>query len=98
MGDLLPGRRGETEWSVSGRHTSRTGLPPTPHGAEQAKSRAPLLSGRTFALRPTSPARPDRPPAGPRARGRLFQPATGTLGRLSTEHGRPVIAEWNGRG
>ncbi|MGW2641130.1 histidine phosphatase family protein [Streptomyces sp. NPDC001348] len=27
--------------------------------------------------------------------GALFQLATGTLGRLSTEHGRPVIAGWN---
>ncbi|MDO0910255.1 histidine phosphatase family protein [Streptomyces sp. DT2A-34] len=31
------------------------------------------------------------------ADGRLFQLATGTVGRLSTEHGRPVIAEWNTR-
>jgi probable phosphoglycerate mutase len=31
------------------------------------------------------------------ADGRLFQLATGTVSRLSTEHGRPVIAEWNTR-
>ncbi|MFB0615939.1 histidine phosphatase family protein [Streptomyces sp. AGS-58] len=31
----------------------------------------------------------------PPAEGRLFQLATGTVSRLSTEHGRPVIAEWN---
>ncbi|MET8948293.1 histidine phosphatase family protein [Streptomyces sp. NPDC004542] len=29
--------------------------------------------------------------------GALFQLATGTLCRLGTEHGRPVIAEWNMR-
>ncbi|MEU6576552.1 histidine phosphatase family protein [Streptomyces sp. NPDC046805] len=29
--------------------------------------------------------------------GRLFRLETGTLSRLSTEHGRPVIAEWNTR-
>jgi len=29
--------------------------------------------------------------------GRLFQLATGTVSRLSTEHDRPVIAEWNAR-
>ena len=29
------------------------------------------------------------------AEGRLFQLETGTLSRLSTEHGRPVVAEWN---
>ncbi|MGW2492437.1 histidine phosphatase family protein [Streptomyces sp. NPDC001606] len=196
MGDLLLVRHGETEWSLTGRHTSFTDLPLTRHGEEQAKSLAPLLSGRTFALALTSPlqravrtaelagvtgAVPDpelhewhyggyegvttvdihrgRPdwdlwvhgvPAGaegqpgespaevgdradrvlarvdaaladrsgdvvlvahahflrvltarrlglPPAEGRLFQLATGTLSRLSTEHGRPVIAEWNVR-
>ncbi|GGJ51042.1 histidine phosphatase family protein [Streptomyces brasiliensis] len=194
MGDLILVRHGETEWSVSGQHTSWTDLPLTQHGEEQAKSLAPLLSGRTYALTLTSPlARairtadlagltgagtdPDlhewdygayegvttvdihrtRPnwnlwlhgvppgPAGhpgespaevgaradrvlakvdaalanrtgdvvlvahahflrvltarrlglPPSDGRLFQLATGAVSRLSTEHGRPVIAEWN---
>ncbi|MFB7929935.1 histidine phosphatase family protein [Streptomyces sp. NPDC056039] len=31
------------------------------------------------------------------AEGRLFRLETGTVSRLSTEHGRPVIAEWNAR-
>ncbi|MEW1824769.1 histidine phosphatase family protein [Streptomyces sp. NPDC088196] len=31
------------------------------------------------------------------SKGALFQLATGTLCRLSTEHGRPVIAAWNVR-
>ena len=194
MGDLLLVRHGETEWSVSGQHTSWTDLPLTGHGEEQAKSLAPLLSGRTFSLALTSPlhravrtaelagvagAVPDadlrewdyggyegvttveihrtRPtwdlwtdgvapgpdghpgespeengrradrvlarvdaalPEGdvilvahahflrvltarrlglPPAEGRLFQLATGTLSRLSTEHDRPVVAEWNVR-
>ena len=55
MGDLLLVRHGETEWSVSGQHTSWTDLPLTQHGEEQAKSLAPLLSGRAFALALTSP-------------------------------------------
>ncbi|MBZ9640555.1 histidine phosphatase family protein [Streptomyces sp. PSKA30] len=194
MGDLLLVRHGETEWSVTGQHTSWTDLPLTGHGEEQAKSLAPLLSGRTFALALTSPlgrairtaelagltgAVPDpdlhewdyggyegvttreihrtRPdwylwtdgvPPGPQGHpgespaevgaradrvlsrvgdalaegdvvlvahahflrvlaarrlglpprdGRLFQLATGTVSRLSTEHGRPVVAEWNTR-
>ncbi|MFJ9241493.1 histidine phosphatase family protein [Streptomyces sp. NPDC101776] len=194
MGDLLLVRHGETEWSVSGQHTSWTDLPLTRHGEEQAKSLAPLLAGRTFALALSSPldrairtaglagitgAVPDpdlhewdyggyegvttvdihrtRPdwflwtdgvppgPVGhpgespdevgaradqvlkrvdgalvdgdvvlvahahflrvltarrlglPAADGRLFQLATGTVSRLSTEHDRPVIAEWNTR-
>ncbi|MFJ8591370.1 histidine phosphatase family protein [Streptomyces sp. NPDC093598] len=29
------------------------------------------------------------------AEGRLFRLETGTVSRLSTEHGRPVIVEWN---
>ncbi|MEU6914116.1 histidine phosphatase family protein [Streptomyces olindensis] len=194
MGDLLLVRHGETEWSRSGQHTSFTDLPLTRHGEEQAKSLAPLLAGRPFALVLTSPlgravrtaelagltgavADPDlhewyygayegitsdeihrgRPdwdlwtdggPAGPGgepgespeevgeradrvlsrvagalpdgdvvlvahghflrvltarrlglppAEGRLFRLETGTVCRLSTEHGRPVIAEWNTR-
>ncbi|WP_435212905.1 histidine phosphatase family protein [Streptomyces sp. bgisy034] len=185
---------GQTEWSRSGQHTSFTDLPLTQEGEEQAKSLAPLLSGRTFALALTSPliravrtaelagvagavpdpdlhewdyggyegvttvdihrTRPDwclwtdgvapgpadhpgESPAEVGARadrvlarvaaalpdgdvvlvahghflrvvtarglglapadGRLFQLATGTVSRLSTEHGRPVIAEWNTR-
>ncbi|MGY6021551.1 histidine phosphatase family protein [Streptomyces spinosirectus] len=194
MGDLLLVRHGETEWSVSGQHTSFTDLPLTEHGEGQAKSLAPLLSQRTYALALTSPlgrairtaelagitgavvdpdlhewdygayegvttveihrTRPgwdlwtDGVPPGPGGRpgespeqigrradrvlsrvdaalpdgdvilvahghflrvltarrlglapadGRLFQLATGTVSRLSTEHGRPVIAEWNTR-
>ncbi|MEU0006848.1 histidine phosphatase family protein [Streptomyces sp. NPDC006314] len=196
MGDLLLVRHGETEWSRSGQHTSWTDLPLTEHGEEQAKSLAPLLTGRTYALALSSPlgrairtaeltglpgvvpdpdlhewdyggyegvttahihrTRPDWDlwtdgvPPGPEghpgespeeigaradrvlarvdaalaedagdvvlvahahflrvltarrlglppAEGRLFQLATGTVSRLSTEHGRPVIAEWNRR-
>jgi len=55
MGDLFLVRHGETEWSASGRHTSWTDLPLTDQGEQQAKSLAPLLSGRTFALALTSP-------------------------------------------
>ncbi|MGW1916047.1 histidine phosphatase family protein [Streptomyces sp. NPDC002076] len=194
MGDLLLVRHGETEWSRSGQHTSWTDLPLTEDGEQQAKSLAPLLTGRTYALALASPlgralrtaelagltgvvpdpglhewdyggyegvttidihrTRPDWdlwtdgvPPGPdghpgespeqvgaradqvlarlspalaegdailvahahflrvltarrlglPPAEGRLFQLATGTVSRLSTEHGRPVIAEWNRR-
>ncbi|MCX4903882.1 histidine phosphatase family protein [Streptomyces sp. NBC_00878] len=194
MGDLLLVRHGETEWSLSGQHTSWTDLPLTPRGEEQAKSLVPLFAGRHFALVLTSPlgrairtaelaglsgavsdpdmhewdygayegvttvdihrGRPDWylwndgvPPGPdgqpgespedvgeradrvlgraekslgdgdvvlvahghflrvltarwlglPAADGRLFQLGTGTVSRLSTEHGRPVITEWNSR-
>ncbi|MFE6170952.1 histidine phosphatase family protein [Streptomyces sp. NPDC056464] len=194
MGDLLLVRHGETRWSRSGQHTSFTDLPLTQDGEEQAKSLAPLLSGRTFSLALTSPLRravrtaelagvtgavpdpdlhewdygryegvttveihrtrpdwylwtdgvapgpaehPGESPAEVGARadrvlsrvvaaladgdvilvahghflrvvtarrlglapadGRLFQLATGTVSRLSMEHGRPVVAELNVR-
>ncbi|MCL3992663.1 histidine phosphatase family protein [Streptomyces lavenduligriseus] len=194
MGDLLLVRHGETEWSRSGQHTSWTDLPLTGQGEEQAKSLAPLLTGRTYARALSSPlsralrtaelagipgvepdpdlhewdyggyegittveihrTRPDWDlwtdgvPPGPEghpgespdrigaradrvlarvapalaegdvvlvahahflrvltarrlglppADGRLFQLATATVSRLSTEHGHPVIAEWNVR-
>ena len=48
-------RHGETEWSRAGRHTGRTDLPLTPAGEEAARSIAPLLAGRTFALVLSSP-------------------------------------------
>ncbi|NGO06351.1 histidine phosphatase family protein [Streptomyces sp. HC44] len=195
MGDLLLVRHGETEWSLSGQHTSWTDLPLTQRGEEQAKFLAPLLAGRTFALALTSPltravrtaelagltsaatdpdlhewdygayegvttaeihrTRPDWSlwtdgvPPGPDGHpgespaevgvradrvlarvapaldagdvvlvahshflrvvtarrlglsaeyGRLFRLETGTVSRLSTEHGSPVIVEWNARG
>lgn len=196
MGDLLLVRHGETEWSLSGQHTSWTDKPLTQTGEEQAKSLAPFFAGRPFALVLTSPldravrtadlaglvgatphadlhewdygayegittreihrTRPtwdlwtDGVPAGPDghpgespadvgaradrvlsrvdaalaaddgdvvlvahahflrvvtarrlglapADGRLFQLATGTVSRLSTEHDRPVVAAWNVR-
>lgn len=48
-------RHGETEWSASGRHTSRTDLPLTPRGEEAARGLGARLKGRTFARVLTSP-------------------------------------------
>ncbi|MFD9864876.1 histidine phosphatase family protein [Streptomyces alboflavus] len=43
MGDLLLVRHGETDWSLSGQHTSWSEIPLTQNGRAQARSVAPLL-------------------------------------------------------
>jgi probable phosphoglycerate mutase len=48
-------RHGETEWSASGRHTSRTDLDLTPAGVEAARSVAEKLAGTSFDRVLTSP-------------------------------------------
>ena len=48
-------RHGETEWTKSGQHTSRTDLPLTPDGERQAAHLARLLAGHSFALVLSSP-------------------------------------------
>lgn len=48
-------RHGETEWSLSGAHTSHTDIPLTENGKRQAGAIGALLSGRSFSLVLTSP-------------------------------------------
>jgi probable phosphoglycerate mutase len=48
-------RHGETEWSRTGRHTSRTDVPLTELGRRQATGVAHKLVGRDFALVLSSP-------------------------------------------
>jgi len=48
-------RHGETEWALSGRHTSRTDLPLTEHGRAQAATLVARLAGNKFSLVLTSP-------------------------------------------
>ena len=48
-------RHGETEWSVSGAHTSHTDLPLLPSGIQQADELKTKLRGRNFALVLVSP-------------------------------------------
>ncbi|MBV9941843.1 MAG: histidine phosphatase family protein [Solirubrobacterales bacterium] len=50
-------RHGETEWSLSGQHTSRTDLPLIEVGRERARALEPLLVGWDFSRVLTSPLR-----------------------------------------
>ena len=50
-------RHGETEWSASGQHTSRTDLPLTPVGEQQARSLSAALADHRFQLVLSSPRR-----------------------------------------
>ena len=48
-------RHGETEWSLSGAHTSRTDIPLTDRGRERAKGLRDFLGSKKFAAVFTSP-------------------------------------------
>jgi len=50
-------RHGETEWSLSGAHTSRTDLPLTAAGERSAEQLRPVLQQHKFALILSSPMR-----------------------------------------
>jgi probable phosphoglycerate mutase len=50
-------RHGETEWSLSGQHTSSTDLPLTEMGRKRAEALGPALAEWKFALVLTSPLR-----------------------------------------
>ena len=49
MGEIVVLRHGQTEWSLSGQHTSVTDLPLLPEGEEQARRLADVLENRSFA-------------------------------------------------
>jgi broad specificity phosphatase PhoE len=42
-------RHGQTQWSLSGQHTSKTNLPLTGDGEKQAKALQSVLNGKVFA-------------------------------------------------
>jgi probable phosphoglycerate mutase len=53
--ELWVARHGETEWSVSGRHTGTTDLPLTERGRDAARALGTRLAGERFDLVLTSP-------------------------------------------
>jgi len=55
MAELWLIRHGETEWSLSGAHTSRTDISLTDHGRARAVELKAFLKGKTFAAVFTSP-------------------------------------------
>ncbi|MDP9794402.1 putative phosphoglycerate mutase [Catenuloplanes nepalensis] len=55
MAEIVLVRHGQTEWSVSGRHTGRTDIPLTAEGEEQARAIGEKLKGREFAAVLSSP-------------------------------------------
>jgi probable phosphoglycerate mutase len=56
-GELWLVRHGETEWTLSGAHTSRTDLPLTAVGAQQVEALQRLLGHQRFVLVLSSPMR-----------------------------------------
>ena len=81
MGELLLVRHGETEWTLSRRHTGLTDLPLTVNGEDQARTLAPLFAGRAIGLALTSPLR--------RAR------RTAELAGLGHAQVEPHLHEWD---
>ncbi|MDT5011189.1 MAG: hypothetical protein QOH57_2806 [Mycobacterium sp.] len=76
-------RHGETEWSLSGKHTSRTELDLTAHGREQAEA-----AGETIgALQLSQPY----VISSPRRRAQI----TAELAGLSVDEVSPLITEWD---
>lgn len=56
MGEIIALRHGQTEWSLTGRHTGRTDVPLTPVGEAKAKAAGALLAGRKIVEVWSSPA------------------------------------------
>ena len=55
MNDIWLVRHGETEWTVSKKHTGSTDIELTPAGEEEARALAPVLAAHPFAAVFTSP-------------------------------------------
>jgi broad specificity phosphatase PhoE len=81
VGDIVLVRHGQTEWSLTHRHTSYTDIDLTPDGERQARDLAERLAGRTFAAVLSSP------------RKRALR--TAELAGLAVTSVDDDLAEWN---
>jgi broad specificity phosphatase PhoE len=75
-------RHGETEWSLSGRHTGRSDIRLTGHGEDEARALAPCLRGLSFSHVLTSPRQ-------------RAQRTCGLAGLGSEAEIEPDLAEWD---
>ncbi len=75
-------RHGETDWSLSGRHTGKTDVAITVHGEEQARALRPWVAGESFSRVLTSP----------RLRARATCELSGASSRPDVESD---LAEWD---
>ncbi|MGO9443538.1 MAG: histidine phosphatase family protein [Thiobacillaceae bacterium] len=75
-------RHGETEWSLSGRHTSRTDIPLTANGGDEARELGKLLRDIVFDHVLTSPLK------------RARQTCT-LVGLDKASENEPDLAEWD---
>jgi probable phosphoglycerate mutase len=78
-------RHGETEWSRSGQHTSRTDIPLTPNGERRARDAGSMLAG----------LREDRPPALVVSSPRQRAVRTAELADLAVTEVTEDVAEWD---
>jgi broad specificity phosphatase PhoE len=78
-------RHGETEWSRSGQHTSRTDIPLTPNGEKRARDAGSMLAG----------LREDRPLALVVSSPRQRAVRTAELAGLTVTEVTEDVAEWD---